>query len=325
MAAIKNSKTTNENDNVSAEISTLGKNLYASMPNAAFSSFTEVYSNWLPDSGIKIIKSAARNRLSVRFSVDAAPSILFDNDGLTVRMKQPVTPKQIGASAAVLLSQLLEKELNSDGIVSLNASCISYNGNCALFLGDSGSGKTTSALYACLADKKTRLVSGKRVYVQNGDKVINGVSKINIRFGSISEEFNSFPEISKVKRDLSYDSADKKIMANPELLGIKREVDYPCKLKDIIFVKKLNTPLNIQRVTAPEDEEFFRIYASLGDGGGIVSANRLPIPFIFDYTERTRRAKYAEQLISIASLSYVEGRLPDITSFVLNQLKMKRD
>jgi len=305
-------------DNVSLRLEPFGVSVLLSIPAAAQDSFLKLHKRYLPELDITSAEGIKPD-ISVTFVTGKATSVQASGRDIKVVITESASPEQIAYDSSILISHLLEKKLNQKGIFSMNCSSVAYGGNSVALLGDSGSGKTTSALYIGLSNKDIKIISGKRVYLNTKFEIMDSVPTLPISTESVSSEFTGFGlNTSKLLNMLRLGT---KIAPEPENFGLLRNTEYPSKLKALVFVNKYEGTLQHSEVKTYGDKEYAKTYAAFGDGGGVLVSNKLPIPFVFSIEDRTRRAEFVRQLLESTKVVHLRGRLNEISEYVSQYLK----
>ncbi len=321
MEYIKNSKEELGSEMVTQQVQFLGVNFKLEMPKEVYEFFEKDYQNYLPkmhrmesaevNNGVQVTISYGQPKLSINGS-----SAFLSNTAGVQRMTR---------DAELLVSKLLERELNNMGIFSLHASGVAYNGKGVLILGPSGAGKSTTAIAACLQDNKAKFISGNRVFMM-GDNAIGGSATTRLRVGSIIMELgmNGNGAISNPKM---YDS---KVSLNPEEIGVSLNEVYPVKIETLVIVKKLDKTFSVDKNLDisndnKKNDAFLLFWESATEFSetfpNLALGPKIPYPDIFNQELREKRVQFVSDLIKNVRVAKAEGRLSDLSNFVLELLR----
>lgn len=308
------------------ELSSFGVKLRISVPQDLETRLLRKSSMYFPIDGSEKIALKAQpievtvKRGEPRISIQDSHAIFVSNSG----------DDSIVADALLITSRLLEKTLNQNGIFTLHASGVSYNGKAILLLGSYGSGKTTTALNICINDKEIGYITGNRPYIQMGDnKVVYGMGHVSLGTSSLVEELHIGNDyLKKIGFDPSHQTPYQAIHASRtyfdySVLDITRAT-FPLDLKAVILIKKSPRELVSFKLDAAGDKEKRAIYSALreySEKNYVMIGPKLILPDITTDVEKRTRLDYAVQLAGSIQFLYAEGTLNALTSFISSFLK----
>jgi hypothetical protein len=227
--------------------------------------------------------------------------------------------EKMGWDAIFAVSKLLERNLNEAEIFSIHAAALCYKNKGVLLLGDSGAGKTTTAINSVLKNRDVELIGGSRIIMQNG-MILGSAGMIRVRKGSIISEFRRPGLVSGKKFEKM--NLDEMISLTPEELGLGKPIAKRIKIKELIFVKKL--PVRTVHIwDLDPDDIFLRLYDALSFYSerlpAVVLYTKTLYPDLFGERLRKNRVKCALKLGDIPSV-YIEGDPKQIVDQTLKRL-----
>lgn len=301
---------------ITVNLQFLGSPVRLSMPNDAYEIFLKNYQKYLP----KFETMEGTTGFPVSIS-HGAPQLLF-GDG--IKLSDDADREQLVKDTILLLSKVLEYNLNKVGIFSLHASSVAYGSEGIAIIGQSGAGKTTSAVRACMIDKGISFVSGNRVFI-DGKSIIAGTSLMQLRRGSLELELGikDKPEV----KETSFQN--RKVSIDPENLDISSVQHYPVRIKKLISLKKLDTELKVSQMNLKDYNRFNEAFSWLYDAASkysdyfpnIILGPKIPYPDMFGSELREKRVQFVSNLLDNVELFNVEGRLDSIAAFIIQMLR----
>ena len=166
------------------------------------------------------------------------PSIRHNRDYSKVYLSEECDAVRVAADATIVTSRFLERVLNQQSVFSVHGCGISYGGKSILFIGETGAGKTTTGLYACLSDPEIGFIGGNRIFLNSDNEIIGGVRSISVRICSLTTEFSMFPHVKEttaVSKGINCELLSKKVLMDPADLRITTEVMYPSEVSAILI------------------------------------------------------------------------------------------
>ncbi len=318
----------------------MGVSVLVRMPSDIGDYFAEAHKRYLPPfQEVTEDNMVSKPMLEVVVS-QGLPSIHHTRNYTKVYLSEECNAVRAAADATIVTSRFLERALNQQSIYSVHGCGVSYEGKSILFIGETGAGKTTTGLYACLSDPELGFIGGNRLFLNGDNKIIGGVRSISVRTGSLTTEFSMFPHVKEVAafKGINCELSSKKVLMDPTDFHITTEPVYPSEISAILIVKKIPTPLLVTRIdtTQVEDysikeyrsnyDEFFKVlYESAAEFSEhfplVLPGAQLPHPEIFSYGMKLRRAEFVRTLAAKSSVSHVEGNLKDIGEFAIRLLR----
>lgn len=227
--------------------------------------------------------------------------------------------EKIGWDAIFAVSKLLEVNLNKAGIFSMHAAALQYKGRGALLLGDSGAGKTTTAINTAIKNKDVELIGGSRIIIQDG-MILGSAGKIRVRKGSIISEFGRQELVSGKRFEKM--NLDEMVAFTPKEFGLGDPIVQKIKIKELIFVKKI--PVDTVHVWNLDKEDIFlRLYDALSFYSerlpAVILYKKTPYPDLFGDHLRKKRIECALKLSKISSV-YIEGDPKQLVDQTLKRL-----
>ncbi len=292
----------------------------------------------LPDESATEFSIIAKNTLNFVFhtqsdiytntfqaEIKPGPNSVTLMDG-KLEVSESTSTIQLGKDAADIASRLLEREMNKAGIFSMHGACVNFGSDAMLLVGDSGSGKTTVALNMCIADHDISFVTGNRALV-SGNSVVGGVLSVNVRIGSIAGELRGLmPEGTKHEFLTSGRNWEDRIYLPPESLNIKINGVYPLKLAVIAVVKKLPNNLSVEFRGPDDNEVVYQLYDDISrwaDRKPYAAGSLMHYPELFTLEDKQHRLSQIKAMMNGTKFLYVNGRLDDITSYLIKLLRGK--
>ena len=303
-------------ENSILDCSLVGVNFRLDMPKDLHPLFLKDCLNYL--SNLK----KADGKPSVTFHISRGPPNLVVNDD-KILLVNNAQEEQLVRDTVLLMSKILERELNRRDIFSLHASGVSANGKAIAIIGPGGSGKTTSAVYTCMLDRTICFVSGNRIFVRGTD-VIDGASGVRLRAGSLGQELGlSSPALEEIG---FYDA---KVSLTPAEIGIVTTPSYPLKLTKIIVVRKFERELTVEKLNMANEEQMNDAFLNLYNCASEFSENfpsfilgpKIPYPNVFTTKLKEARISFIKGLLRNIEVIKVEGKLKEIASFVKNEIR----
>lgn len=297
------------------ELKSFGVRLEVIIPNESKSAFDEIISNTFNFICNGEPLNAKEREFKIIFSY-GKNAIKLSSESLTI--SENADFNQIGKDAADATLKIFEREVNKLGIFSIHGACVSCGENGTLILGETGSGKTTTALKICILNDDVRFVTGNRVFL-SGDAVIGGVSSINVRVGSIISEFrNAFPQIA-LNQHIKGADWEHRVYVQPKDVGVKINQRYPLKLCNIIVVKKLPKNIDVKVVSENGNDEKFQLYDDIsrwGDRKPYLAGSSMHYPEIFTRNLKQMRLNQASQMLTNIPFLYINGRLDSMADHI---------
>ena len=308
-----------DTDAKTAEISFLGVKIGLSMPMEVYGLFLDKYRSVLPP--ISDTVSCRNPDFFINYSFGEPSLRLVDN---TAHIVSKAKNSQAAIDVMLAASKFLERELNRNGIYSLHASAIALGRDGTIFLGQQGSGKTTVALSCSFLDPEVKLISGSRVFVKE-DKIVGSIPSIDLRFGSVISELSTELQDSKNSTIIQNQQVwDQRVLLRPEDLHINTNAEYPIDIRRLVLVKKLPKELLAVRNSIDRDSFLVRVYDALYAFSEhipqYVLGSKIPYPDIFGNGMRQSRIQFGERLLGSKQPIYLEGRLAEISTYVVREL-----
>lgn len=201
---------------------------------------------------------------------------------------------------------------------ALHASCVEKNGLATLFVGNPGSGKTSSALNLCLF-KGYSLVSNNRtvIKIHNGELVVvGGTNYISIRNKDMfrySKFLNTEKSFQQSKTGFS--------LLTPDDLKIGFHITSPeerIKIKNIIKINVGNAENQLAQVSNFNSQILINENISKTQWGeGLLFNNRVVSPKLTSIEEDQNRLNFVIEMIDLINLYDISGSI----DFIMNSLK----
>ena len=252
-------------------------------------------------------------------------TIVLEDEKLEV--SESASSAQLGRDAADIASRLMEKAMNKVGIFSVHGACVSFGRDAILLVGESGSGKTTAALNMCIKDHDISFVTGNRT-LTSGNSVVGGVLSVNVRIGSIIGELKGLIS-EEVERKLLVPgrSWEDRIYLPPESLNIKINGNYPLNLTAIAVVKKLPNNLSAEFCDVGDRNAIYQLYDDVSrwaDRKPYAAGSLMHYPELFNLEDKQHRLSQIMAMLDGTKFLYVNGRLDDITDYLIKLLRDKQ-
>ncbi len=236
----------------------------------------------------------------------------------------------IVSDTLLIASRLLEKALNQNGIFSMHASGVSYNGKAVLILGPYGSGKTTTAFNACMKNYTIRYVTGNRPFLKTStNEILYGMnSHASLQRSSLVSELGirsdalASMHINKGD-DPSVTIQSSRVVIDPSAFGVQIS-SFPLDLEALVMVRKSHRDLVSYEPGTISEREIMAIYYALceySESIYVMFGPRLIFPNILSEEEKRKRFEYAERLSKSTRIIYAEGKLNDLSAYITKLLR----
>lgn len=220
--------------------------------------------------------------------------------------------RQLAMDTVMLSSHILEDALVKDGSYSFHSSAVSDGKDAVIIGGSAASGKTTTALSACLNEpQKIKLYSGDRTVIK-GPKAIAGSKHFGIRLGSVAYEIPKLKEfVPNHNTKCPWDTA---VNIRPETIHLQS--DYgPRNIKCFVYPRKGNHDLDVSRIN--DDRALLRLHEDACIFSDvyptIILGQRRPMPESrITRDDKQKRLDYVISLAKDVPLLTVNGKLEDI-------------
>ncbi len=299
----------------------LGTAISATMPKEEQNSFLANYQCYLPEA----VKNSKKPKLNFLSRI-GKPKLFIKNN--MVSISSTADRGWLSIDTILSISKFLEKDLNNRGIFSIHAAGIALKDRGCLIIGETGSGKTTTAIKSCIDGREFGIISGNRIFL-NKNRIIGGAKFLRVRVGSLISELNF--RKNKLLRILgtgSLESMNGKITTTPRELGINEFRRKSAKLVAIFKVKKLPGKFSASISRGESIEKFESIYKALSEFSDyfpdIMYSARLPYPDIFGQKLRLQRVLKARELINNIPLITVEGDIDDISKYIIQSMRRQK-
>ena len=140
-------------DFIAVNLATMGVKIEIIIPKESSDTFESSYRNLIPDP--KRIDDTKIDMSITVFKTDKGFLKIKENE---IVIGSEGDYRQIATDAILAASKFLELELNKNSTFSAHAAGICTAEECVLFIGHSGSGKTTTAIASCIANSNMSFV-----------------------------------------------------------------------------------------------------------------------------------------------------------------------
>ena len=209
---------------------------------------------------------------------------------------------------AKFISQMFQKLLIEDGIIFLNSSCVAFNKEAILILGDFGQGKTSTAIGVCEYFKKSILLSDNYVAVKNS--CIIGIT-----------------DYLSVRNENNY--VQNKIDYNDLVLNINNRDFYKTKVnKNIDYkIKKIIVPFvnvgdeNFHIISKEESSWYlYQKLCRLINGETVLFNGSLPSPILNNEVISKKILDISNNYLINNNILYASSSVENIAKYICNIL-----
>ena len=230
-----------------------------------------------------------------------------------------VPEKQLYLPDLVYLAlSMIAKELNKDNKYIVHAAAIEKDDNATLILGETGSGKTTLALWHCIKNNSNFLSNDRTVLgMKDGEPFIfNGTKQTHVRLGVIHEYFPTLK--NKIDTQKLANPWSNKIYINPEFEDLGIKVSNTAKLKNIIVASTYptaNEKTTLER--QPEDVAKLSMMRFVSDNirayQNIVLSTDDPFPSFDNQELAEKRVKFVKDVVSQTPIYTARGNIDELS------------